>query len=559
MKKLLPIFIALFFIVFLAYPLGSLLAGAFMVKGEFSLRYFYLIFDNPFYSQCFVNSTLIAIWSTLLALAISLPLAWLFNRCTFPAKTLLNSLLLLPLILPPFVGAIGLRQFFTRYGTLNLVLEKIGLVNLANPPDWLASGGFYGIILLQALHLYPILFLSVQAAMANLDPALREAAANLGARGWRIFRTVTLPLALPGIFSGTTIVFIAAFTDLGVPLMFGFQSTVPSQIFNMVVQPDNPMGYALVVLTLLLVSVLFLLGKRIGSGNYAMTMRSGSQALTVKLGKIPALTASVSVLLLIAISVIPHIGVVLQSISARWFMTALPSEWSGQFYREVFNLDATTLSVKNSLFYSICSMSLDLLLGLAIAWLLTREKFRGKALLDTVSMLPLALPGLVLAFAYYVTFSRHGSWLAFLDPRENPVFLLVIAYSMHRLPYIVRAAYAGFQQVSASLEEASTNLGAHPLRTFCKISLPLIAANLVAGSILTFSFAMLDVSNSLILAQEDRFYPITKAIYSLMGRITPTAPNVACALGVLALLLLALSLYLASKLMGQKMGQLFKS
>jgi iron(III) transport system permease protein len=135
----------------------------------------------------------------------------------------------------------------------------------------------------------------------------------------------------------------------------------------------------------------------------------------------------------------------------------------------------------------------------------------------------------------------------------------VIAYAMHRLPYIVRAAYAGFQQVSVALEEASTNLGARPLRTFCKISLPLIAANLVAGCILTFSFAMLDVSNSLMLAQEDRFYPITKAIYSLMGRITPTAPSVACALGVLALLLLAAALYLAAKLMGQKMGQLFKS
>ncbi|MDR1146748.1 MAG: iron ABC transporter permease [Verrucomicrobiales bacterium] len=559
MKKLLPLTVTLFFAVFLAWPLAELLKGAFTDSGRFSLRYFQLIFDNPFYSQCFLNSALIAVWSTLLALAVALPLAWLFNRCEFPAKTLLNSLLLLPLILPPFVGAIGLRQFFTRYGTLNLLLEKTGLVNLADPPDWLASGGFYGIILLQALHLYPILFLSAQAAMANLDPALREAAANLGARGWRVFRTVTLPLALPGIFAGTTIVFIAAFTDLGVPLMFSFQATVPSQIFNLVTQPDNPLGYALVALTLLLVALLFLLGKRLGGGGHAAAMRGGAPALTVRLGRLPALLATAGVLGLVAVSVIPHLGVVLQSFSARWFMTALPTEWSGQFYREVFQLDATALSVKNSLLYSVCSMSLDLVLGLAIAWLLTREKFRGKALLDTAAMLPLALPGLVLAFAYYVTFSKPGSPLAFLDPRGNPLPLLVIAYAMHRLPYIVRAAYAGFQQVSTALEEASTNLGARAWQTFRRVSLPLIMANLVAGSILTFSFAMLDVSNSLMLAQESRFYPITKAIYSLMGRITPTAPNVACALGVLALLLLAAALYLAARLMGQKMGQLFRS
>ncbi|MDR1191951.1 MAG: iron ABC transporter permease [Verrucomicrobiales bacterium] len=559
MKKLLPLTVILFFAAFLAYPLCSLLAGAFWVKGEFSLRYFSLIFDNPFYRHCFANSALIAAWSTILSLGLALPLAWLFNRCAFPAKTLLNSLLLLPLILPPFVGAIGLRQFFTRYGTLNLLLEKTGLVSLSDPPDWLGGGGFIGIIALESLHLYPILFLSVQAALANLDPTLREAAANLGARGWRVFRTVTLPLAWPGVFAGASIVFIAAFTDLGVPIMFNFQATVPSQIFNLVAQPDNPMGYALVVVTLLLVSTLFLLGKKTGGGNYAMAMRSGSQALTVTLPRPLALTVSGAVLALVAASVIPHLGVVLQSFSARWFMTALPTEWSGQFYAEVFHLDATTLSIRNSLFYSVCSMLLDLALGLGIAWLLTRGKFKGRALLDTVSMLPLALPGLVLAFAYYVTFSRPGSPLSFLDPRDNPVPLLVIAYAMHRLPYIVRAAVAGFQQVSASLEEASANLGARAWQTFRRVSLPLIAANLVAGSILTFSFAMLDVSNSLILAQEDRFYPITKTIYALMGRITPTAPNIACALGVLALLLLAAALYLAAKLMGQKMGQLFRS
>jgi len=187
-------------------------------------------------------------------------------------------------------------------------------------------------------------------------------------------------------------------------------------------------------------------------------------------------------------------------------------------------------------------------------------------------MLPLALPGLVLAFAYYVVFSKalvpegwvfadaiNSGWLWLFDPGENPTILLVIAYAIHRLPYIVRAAYAGFQQTSVSLEEASANLGAPPLKTLFKISLPLISANLIAGTILTFSFAMLDVSNGMILAQEAGDFPVTKAIYVLMGRITPTAPSIACALGVLSMILLGISLFIASRLLGQKMGQLFKA
>jgi len=323
-----------------------------------------------------------------------------------------------------------------------------------------------------------------------------------------------------------------------------------------------------VVITLILVSILFLLGKKLGEGNYAMLGRSASYDDSIRLSPAAAWGLTLAILGFILFSLLPHIGVILQSFSARWFFTVMPSEWSTAYYGEVFKLDLTSISVKNSLVYATSSALLDLVLGFAIAYLLAREQFKGKNLLDVIAMLPLALPGLVLAFAFFVAFSRplpeflsfaDGFWSTFIDPRSNPTLLLVIAYAIHRLPYIVRAAYAGFQQTSVSLEEASANLGSPPLRTLIKISLPLISANLIAGSILTFSFAMLDVSNGMILAQESQFYPVTKAIYMLMGRITPVAPSIACALGVLSMILLGISLFVASKLLGQKMGQLFKA
>jgi len=153
-------------------------------------------------------------------------------------------------------------------------------------------------------------------------------------------------------------------------------------------------------------------------------------------------------------------------------------------------------------------------------------------------------------------FDFNISWL---NPRTNPTLLLIISYSVRRLPYLVRSAYAGFQQTSVTLEEASANLGASPSRTLRKITLPLMTANLIAGTIITFSFAMLEVSDGLILAMKENYFPITKMIYQLIGRIDPDAPSVACALGVLGMVILAASLLLAGKILGKKMGQLFRA
>jgi iron(III) transport system permease protein len=258
----------------------------------------------------------------------------------------------------------------------------------------------------------------------------------------------------------------------------------------------------------------------------------------------------------ILLALLPHLAVIGQSLSARWFFSVLPSEWTLGHYREILREDLSASSVRNSLFYASLSATLDLGLGVLIAWLLTRRRIPFAGVLDALAMLPLALPGLVLAFGYVAGFDWRITWL---NPRENPTILLIISYSVRRLPYIVRSAYAGLQQTSVTLEEASANLGASPWRTLRKITLPLIMANLIAGTILTFAFAMLEVSDSLILAMREQFFPITKMIYQLMGRIEPNAPNVACTLGVVGMAILTLSLLVAARLLGRKMGQLFRA
>jgi iron(III) transport system permease protein len=552
-----------FFGVFLFYPAGLSLKNAFAREGHFSLRYFQLLLSSPLQRESLANSFLIALLTTALTTLLALPLAWVMTRFDFRGKTLLSGLLLVPMIMPPFVGAIGLRQLLARYGSVNLLLMKLGLLRPEAPLDWLGQGGFWGIVLLQVLSLYPIMFSNVSAALANLDPALREAAQNLGASGFRLFRTITLPLILPGYFAGAIIVFIWAFTDLGTPLIFGFSRVVPVQIFDAVTEINtNPLGYALVVLVLGLSAALFVAGKQALAGKrYEMMGRGHTAGAETRATLRQTLLIWTALGGLVLLALLPHLAVAVQSLARNWFFCILPGEWTTANYAELAGHGLTVSSIRNSLFYSSCSALLDLVLGVIIAWLLTRRRIPLAGLLDTVAMLPLALPGLVLAFGYVAGFDNFKSqWLNdCLNPRHNPTLLLIVSYSVRRLPYIVRAAYAGFQQTSVTLEEASANLGASPFRTLRKITLPLVMANLIAGTILTFSFAMLEVSDGLILAMRERFFPLTKMIYTILGRIDPNSPGLACALGVVGMVILSVSLLLAGRLLGKKLGQLFRA
>ena len=181
-------------------------------------------------------------------------------------------------------------------------------------------------------------------------------------------------------------------------------------------------------------------------------------------------------------------------------------------------------------------------------------------------MLPLAVPGLVMAFGYLSmsAFLSHQDFvknnptlLALFDVRTNPTLFLIIAYSIRRLPYMVRSAISGLQQTSVTLEEAAANLGATPLQTLRRVTAPLISANLIAGAMLAFAFSMLEVSDGLLLAQREDFYPITKTIFELFQMIG-TGQYVASALGVWAMLFLAVTLVACSLLLGKKMGALFR-
>jgi len=523
-------------------------------KGKLSFGFFKLMVTNPVQRESIINSIILGTVVTLLTTLLTLPLAYCLVRYNFPGRSLLQGLILVPMVMPPFVGAIGMRQLFSRMGSINMILMKLGIITPQNSIDWFGSG-FWGVVLLEVLHLYPIMYLNIAAAMSNVDPSLEEAAENMGANKLRLFRTITLPLMVPGYFAGASVVFIWAFTDLGTPLIFEYRKVIPIQIFNMVSDiRANPMGYSLVVVVILLTLIFFYLSKRfMGSKRYEMMSRGHVDIRERSVGKVGMILIYVFIIGIIAISVLPHISVILLSITQNWSSTILPESYTLDHYREIKSHELTLPSIKNSLIYSIISTIFDLVLGILIAYILARKRIPGKDVLDLMAMLPLALPGLVLAFGYVACFSG-----GFLDPRENPTILLIVIYSVRRLPYMVRSAYAGFQQTSMTLEEASQSLGATPLKTMRKITFPLIIANLVAGGILSFAFAMLEVSSSLILAMKKEYFPITKAIYYVFGRVGD-GPYIASAMGMLGMVLLIVSLVLAGRFLGKRMGELFRA
>jgi len=546
------------FAVFFIYPAGMVVGRAVEGADGFTLGFFAAVFENPVYREGLWNSFALGAASTLAALAIAFPLALIGHRHDFIGKPVLGVLVLAPMILPPFVGAVGVKQMLGVNGALNALLVKTGMMDAAAPFDWLAEGRFVGMVLMIALHLYPILYMNISAALSNLDPAMEQAAENLGCPPWKRFLRITLPLAMPGVFAGASIVFIWAFTELGVPLVFDYGRTASVQIFDGIKGIDkNPIPYALTAVLLLVAAAVFSLSKFvIGRSPLGAAARPKGRSSPQRLRGFKSLACALLFLGVFTLAAIPHLGVVLLSLAQRWYGTVLPDEFTARHYIEALGNGLVVPSIRNSLLYAGCATVLALAIGLGVAWVVVRSDLKSRGVLDAVVMLPLAVPGLVMAFGY-LALSQEGKPFYFLvGAGGSPFMLLVIAYAIRRLPYVVRAAVAGLQQSNPALEEAARSLGATPLRALRRVSIPLIGANLAAGCILAFAFAMLEVSDSLILAQQAQHFPITKAIYTLLSTLG-NGTELAAALGVWAMVFLSVAIMGATVLAGKR-GGLFK-
>ncbi|MBR7143443.1 MAG: iron ABC transporter permease [Lentisphaeria bacterium] len=503
-----------------------------------------------------INSLALALFTTLLVFLLALPLAILSDSYDFKGKGFWNAMILAPMILPPFVGALGFQQVFGYYGVLNTILTDLGFERI----DFLGgSGKFYAIAFIEALHLYPILYLNLSAALANCDPALQEAARNLGAGRFQRFFKVTLPLIRPGILAGGSLVLIWSFTELGTPLMFGFTRVTPVQVFDGLSELEsNPMPYALVLVMMIAASLLYLAGRLLaggGGGSSAVKGSSGSVAKT--LNGFAAWLPGVVFALVTVLAILPHLALLLIAFSRDYYGTVIPGSWTLMHFENALSDKLVVPSIFNSLRYSLVATLIATISGTLCAVLVVRWKVRGAVFFDLLSMLPLAIPGIVMAFGFLamtVKFSWAG---AIFDPVNSPLWLLAGAYAIRRLPYVMRSVASGLEQTPVTLEEAALSVGASRRRVFGKILVPLLAANLLIGGLFAFSFSMLEVSDSLILVQKSVFYPITKAIFEL-SQVLGAGGVTASAFGVWTMVFMGATLGAASAILGKKLGALFR-
>ena len=449
--------------VFFIYPAGMVVKQAFEGTGEdgekvWTLGFVIGVFENPIYREGLWNALMMGVASTALTVLIAFPLALVAHRYDFYGKKFLGVLVLAPLILPPFVGAVGVKQMLGVNGAFNALLIDLELMSAAEPFDWLANGRFAGIVVMNALHLYPILYMNIAGALANLDPAMEQAAENLGCPPWKRFFKVTLPLAMPGVFAGSSLVFIWSFTELGVPLVFDYGRIAPVQIFDGIKGLEkNPTPYALTAILLVVAAGAFALAKLVmGRAPLGTAPRPKGRSEGLRLGGVRGLACAGFFLGVFLIASIPHLGVLLLSLAERWYGTVIPDELTMRHYIEALGNGLVVPSIQNSLMYAGTATLVAVLIGLCVAWVVVRSDVKARGFLDALVMLPLAVPGLVMAFGY-LALSQEGKPFHFLVAGlgGSPFMLLVLAYAIRRLPYVVRAAVAGLQQSNPALEEAA--------------------------------------------------------------------------------------------------------
>jgi iron(III) transport system permease protein len=541
------------FSVFFVWPLAESMRGAFVdAHGNFTFVYVTAVFQNPVYVLGFRNSLMVAVASTALSALAGVPLALLFSRWEFPGRRWLAVLIPLPLFVPPFVGALGIQRLLGPTGAVNAALSALGLMDPSDPIDWLRQGRFWAVVSLTALHLFPVLYFNLSAALANQNPELERAAQTLGAHGFRKLWRVTLPLAAPSLFASLTIIFIWSLTELGVPLLCDYDRVTSVQIFTGLKDiGQNPFVYGLVTVTLLATLGLYGLSRLLLRKMDVSAGTKGAARLERRrLKPVAAWACTAFALLVLGAAALPNVSVVLLASSHDWYGTVLPSGFTLEHYRAALGHELVVPSIGRSLRYVTLSTALDLVLGFAIAWVVVQGRMKGRKLLDAMAMLPLSVPGLVMAFGY-LAISREGRPLAMFDPAHDPTLLLVVAYAMRRLPFVLRSAEAGLLQMSKNVEDAARSLGATPPRVLMRVTLPLVLPHLLAGGLFAFALSMLEVSDSLILAQQQAHFPITKAIYEL-SQLIGEGRLLAAALGVWAMLLLATTIWVARRLVSER-------
>jgi iron(III) transport system permease protein len=539
----------LFLALFLVYPLLRIFYDAVTDEvGRLSLANFTAFFTDAFYLRALWKSLVLGVATVAASSVIGIAVAFLLVRFDFPGRSLFGYLTMIPIISPPLVGTLGFTFILGRAGSINVLLQDV--FDLLRPINFLY--GLHGVVLVETLHLFPMITLNVVDALGKIDPSLEEAAESVGARGWRKFWTVTLPLMTPGYVAGALLVFIWTFSDFATPLILGVQDLLAPQAYLNIVQFVDRrifrMGIVISALMVILAVVFLMVARRwVGLKDYASLSYAVVERRRLTPWKRAGAVGFLSALMLL--SFIPYAGVALASFSKGWSLTPLPLSYTLQHYERV--IVETPKYILNSFLYSGLAVALCIVVGVPIAWVLARSRLPGRGALDSINTLILAVPGTAIGIAYIRAF--HFDLPGFDRGLTSFWIIMPIVLAVRRLPYTVRAAHSSLLLVHRSMEEAAQSVGATGLRTIRDISLPLIWKGIVVGSLFSFMTSLQEASAVLFLALGG-WEMITNGIFTFY---IAGSSSEAAALGAILIAVAALSVLLINRLAAGRMGGVF--
>ncbi len=532
--KIVSLVLMVILAVFLLYPLITIGYKSLLnTEGQFTLSNYKDFFTLKYYTSALGHSFLVCSIATVFATLVSVPIAYLSSRYNVACKKLLNMVIILSMISPPFIGAYSWILLFGRSGVVTSFLQKIGI----NMPS---IYGFGGIILVFTVKFFPMIYLYVSGALGSMDASLEEAAENLGMSKIRRIMTVTFPLILPTISAAMLMAFMAALADFGTPMLIGEgYKVLPVLIYQQYLSEtggDATMASTLsviIILCALLVMMLqqFIVNRR----NYTMSMLRPPAVVCLKGWK--RFLATAVCYLVAFIGILPQLTVLFTS-----FLKT-----SGPLFVKGFSLDSYRSiisklgsSITHTFAYSTVAIVIMIAAGLLIAYLSVRKKNKLNTVLDVLVMFPYVIPGAVLGIALLLTFNKKPIYLT------GTWFILVLAYVIRKLPYTVRSSSAILYQIDPAIEEASINLGVSPAKTFFKTTAVLMIPGVFSGAIMSWITTINELSSSVML-YTSKTATISVSVYTevIRGHF-----GTAAALAVILSITSALSVLLFTKLSG---------
>ena len=493
------------YLIFMVYPLGNLIKMAFYDDDGLTLNNFIKFFSKPYYSITLSNSFKISLAATVTSLLIGIPMAYFFALYQIRGKALLRILIIISSMSAPFVGAYAWILLLGRNGVItNFLKTLLGFT----PPD---IYGFNGMLLVFTSQLFSLVFLYVAGALSKVDNSLLEASENMNCTGLRRFIKVILPLIMPTVLAAALLVFIRALSDLGPPMLMGEgYRTFPVILYTEFVgevSQNKGFASAIAVIAIIITTVVFF-AQNLASERNSFSMNALHPIEEKPLRGLKGFLIHFFCYSVVGIAMLPQVYVVYCSFRKT----------SGSIYVDGYSLDSYRAmfdrlgsSVRNTIVIPVIALAVVVLLAVLIAYLSVRRRNALTGTVDTLSMVPYIIPGTVVGIALAGAFNRYPIALT------GTTFIMVMALIIRRLPYTIRSSVAILHQIPITIEEAALSLGSTKMKTFFRITMPMMSSGIVAGAIMSWVTMISELSTAMIL-YTGRTQTLTVAIYTQIIR-----------------------------------------